>query len=63
MLAQTARPLGSYELPNGQHNNLPDSLEVVTMVAVKEFSWEEISGPDFGNPARHAWHEAVAQVE
>ena len=33
------------------------------MVAVKEFSWEEISGPDFGNPARHAWHEAVAQVE
>ena len=33
------------------------------MVAVKEFSWEEISGPDFGDPARQAWREAVAQVE
>ena len=33
------------------------------MVAVKEFSWEEISGPDFGNPARQAWPQAVAQVE
>ena len=33
------------------------------MVAVKEFSWEEISGPDFGNPARQAWREAVTQVE
>ena len=32
------------------------------MVAVKEFSWEEISGPDFGNPARQAWQHAVAQV-
>ncbi len=33
------------------------------MVAVKEFSWEEISGPDFGNPARQAWPQVVAQVE
>jgi len=33
------------------------------MVAVKEFSWEEISGPDFGNPAGQAWPQAVAQVE
>ena len=33
------------------------------MVAVKEFSWEEISGPDFGNPAGQAWQQAVAQVE
>jgi hypothetical protein len=33
------------------------------MVAVKEFSWEELSSPDFGNPARQAWQQAVAQVE
>jgi hypothetical protein len=33
------------------------------MVAVKEFSWEEVSAPDFGNPARQAWGEAVTQVE
>ena len=33
------------------------------MVAVKEFSWEEFSSPDFGNPAGQAWHQAVAQVE
>jgi hypothetical protein len=33
------------------------------MVAVKEFSWEEMSAPDFGNPARQAWREAVTQVE
>lgn len=33
------------------------------MVAVKEFSWEELSSPDFGNPARQAWPQAVAQVE
>ena len=30
------------------------------MVAVKEFSWEEISSPDFG--ARAAWREAVAAI-
>ena len=33
------------------------------MVAVKEFSWEEISSPDFSPPARQAWPQAVAQVE
>ena len=33
------------------------------MVAVKEFSWEEISAPDFGNSARQARPQAVAQVE
>ena len=33
------------------------------MVAVKEFSWEAISAPDFGPPARQAWQQAVAQVE
>lgn len=30
------------------------------MVAVKEFSWEEISGPDFGNPVGQAWQQVVA---
>src|SRR4029450_5275058 len=30
------------------------------MVAVKEFSWEEVSSPDFG--ARAAWREAVATI-
>jgi hypothetical protein len=33
------------------------------MVAVKEFSWEEISSPDFSPPARQAWQQAVTQVE
>ena len=32
------------------------------MVAVKEFSWEEVAAPDFENPARRAWHEAVAEI-
>jgi hypothetical protein len=32
------------------------------MVAVKEFSWEEVSSPDFSNPARAAWREAVAEI-
>ncbi len=32
------------------------------MVAVKEFSWEEVSAPDFGNSARVAWREAVAEI-
>ena len=32
------------------------------MVAVKEFSWEEVAAPDFGNPARAAWREAVAAI-
>ena len=30
------------------------------MVAIKEFSWEEVSSPDFG--ARAAWREAVAAI-
>ena len=30
------------------------------MVAVKEFSWEEVSSPDFG--ARAAWRAAVAEI-
>ena len=30
------------------------------MVAIKEFSWEEVSSPDFG--ARAAWREAVAVI-
>ena len=30
------------------------------MVAVKEFSWEEVSSPDFG--ARAAWRDAVAEI-
>jgi hypothetical protein len=30
------------------------------MVAVKEFSWEEVSSPDFG--ARAAWREAVTAI-
>lgn len=25
-------------------------------------SWEEISAPDFGNPARQAWRQAVAEI-
>src|SRR2546425_10610417 len=37
-------------------------MEVSIMVAVKEFSWEEVSSPDFGNPARAAWREAVAEI-
>jgi hypothetical protein len=37
-------------------------MEVSIMVAVSEISWEEVSAPDFGNPARQAWREAVAQV-
>jgi len=32
------------------------------MVAVSTLSWEEISAPDFGNPARAAWREAVQEV-
>jgi hypothetical protein len=32
------------------------------MVAVKELSWEEVSAPDFGNPARLAWRAAVAEI-
>jgi hypothetical protein len=32
------------------------------MVAVKEFSWEEVSAPDFENEARTAWRAAVAEI-
>jgi len=32
------------------------------MVAVSTLSWEEISAPDFGNPARQAWRQAVAEI-
>jgi len=32
------------------------------MVAVKEFSWEEVSAPHFGTPAREAWRQAVATI-
>src|SRR4029434_10915688 len=35
-------------------------MEVGSMVAVKEFSWEEVSSPDFGS--RAAWREAVAAI-
>src|SRR2546427_9932106 len=34
----------------------------MTMVAVKEITWEEAAAPDFGNPARQAWREAVAEI-
>ena len=32
------------------------------MVAVHTISWEEASSPDFGNPARKAWRDAVAEI-
>jgi hypothetical protein len=32
------------------------------MVAVSEISWEEVASPDFGNPARAAFRQAVAEV-
>ena len=32
------------------------------MVAVHTISWEEAMSPDFGNPARVAWREAVAEI-
>src|SRR5882724_1930774 len=56
------RPLRRCKLPNGQYNNLPVSMEVTSMVAVHELSWEEVSSPDFGNPARAAWRQAVADI-
>jgi hypothetical protein len=37
-------------------------MEVSIMVAIKEFSWEDVSAPDFENPARQAWREAVASI-
>jgi len=33
------------------------------MVAVKEFSWEELSSPDFGNPARQARRQTLTALE
>src|SRR6266705_1598086 len=35
-------------------------MEVTSMVAVHEFSWEEVSAPDFGS--RAAWRAAVAEI-
>ena len=32
------------------------------MVAVHTISWEEAMSPDFENPARKAWREAVAEI-
>ncbi len=32
------------------------------MVAVHELSWEAVSAPAFGTPARQAWREAVATI-
>src|SRR5215468_3190016 len=33
-----------------------------TMTIVAQFSWDDIASADFGNPARIAWREAVAEV-
>src|SRR5712691_3777796 len=32
------------------------------MTIVAQFSWDDIASADFGNPARTAWREAVAEV-
>ena len=32
------------------------------MVAVKEFSWEELSGADFGHPAGQAWPQNASSA-
>jgi hypothetical protein len=32
------------------------------MTIVAQFSWDDIASPDFGNPARIAWREAVAEI-
>ena len=32
------------------------------MTIVAQFSWDDIASPDFGNPARVAWREAVAEI-
>src|SRR5712664_2297995 len=37
-------------------------MEVTSMVAVHELSWEEISAPDFENPARQAFRQVVAEI-
>src|SRR5881409_247350 len=37
-------------------------MEVSIMVAISTLSWEEVSSPDFGNPARQAFRAAVAEI-
>src|SRR5215468_5012293 len=32
------------------------------MTIVAQFSWDDIASPDFDNPARQAWREAVSEV-
>src|SRR5262249_13969958 len=32
------------------------------MTIVAQFSWDDIASPDFENPARRAWREAVSEV-
>jgi hypothetical protein len=32
------------------------------MTIVAQFSWDDIASPDFENPARRAWREAVAEI-
>ena len=32
------------------------------MTIVAQFSWDDIASPDFSNPARVAWREAVAEI-
>ena len=34
----------------------------MSMVAVREISWEEASAPEFETPTRQAWREAVAEI-
>jgi hypothetical protein len=37
-------------------------MEVTSMVAVKEITWEEASAPGFEQTTRQAWREAVAEI-
>src|SRR6266446_7288699 len=32
------------------------------MTIVAQFSWDDIASANFGNPARTAWREAVAEI-
>src|SRR5215468_1111382 len=32
------------------------------MTIVAQFSWDDIASPDFENPARRAWREAVSDI-
>src|SRR5712692_9795412 len=59
---QSTTAAGKLELPNGQVQQPPTSMEVSIMVAVHTISWEEAMSPDFGNPVRVAWREAVAEI-